>query len=166
MEIYFVRHGPAGHRSLWEGDDAERPLTPEGRQLMARVATGMIQQRLIPDLIVTSPLSRALQTAEILAHGLDITQRLVIDKRLAPGFGAEQLTKILRAYPDSAALLLVGHEPDFSSTIGKLIGGGEVVCKKGGLAHIDLPRSKVLRGRLVALIPPRALAAISSTGAE
>jgi phosphohistidine phosphatase len=155
MEIYFVRHGPAGQRNEWRGDDGERPLTDEGRQLMVSVAAGLKSQNIMPDLILTSPLVRARQTAELLAAGLGIPGRLVIEKRLAPGFSAETFAKILRAYPDVSALMLVGHEPDFSATVGKLIGGGRVVCKKGGLAHVELPDPKTLKGKLVALIPPR-----------
>jgi phosphohistidine phosphatase len=155
MEIYFVRHGPAGERDEWRGDDYERPLTEEGRQLMISVAAGLKGQNISPDLILTSPLVRARQTAEIVAQGLGIPGRLVVEKRLTPGFSAETLAKILRAYPDVTALMLVGHEPDFSTTVGKLIGGGRVICKKGGLAHIEMTNPKSLKGKLVALIPPR-----------
>jgi phosphohistidine phosphatase len=81
-----------------------------------------------------------------------------LDRRLGPGFDIEQLAAILRDHASARALMLVGHEPSFSETISALIGGGRVVCKKGGLACVDLPDVSNLSGELLWLIPPRLLA--------
>jgi phosphohistidine phosphatase len=98
---------------------------------------------------------RAWQTAEIAARKLKMRDKLVKDERLLYGFGLDQLARILESYPKSRSLLLVGHEPDFSETIGRLIGGGRVVCKKGGLACVELRQAKTLKGELCWLVPPR-----------
>lgn len=158
MKLYFLRHGPAGDRREWEGDDADRPLTREGKERIGREAETIARLQLDVDGILTSPLARAYQTAEIVAKRLALTDRLVKDDRLCPGFRAGELTKLLRAHPSTAAPLLVGHEPDMSAAISRLIGGGRLVCKKGALACVELPEPTELKGRLVWLIPPKLMA--------
>jgi phosphohistidine phosphatase len=155
--LYFLRHGLAANRSEWSGNDSERPLTSKGQALMAREAQTIAQLDLQLDLILTSPLVRALQTARIVAEALGMQERLQADERLAPGFGVPALAEVLKERSGVSALMLVGHEPDFSETIGALIGGGRVVCKKGGLARVDLPDDGSLAGELVWLIPPGVL---------
>ena len=157
MKLYFLRHGLAAEREEWSGDDAARPLTDEGKARMARAAVVFAKLELGLDAIITSPLVRAVQTAEIVARELKMQNQLVTDERLAPGFDADALAKILPAHPKATALMLVGHEPDFSEMISYLIGGGRVVCKKGGLALVELNATN-LKGELVWLVPPKALA--------
>jgi phosphohistidine phosphatase len=156
MRLYFLRHGQAD-RSAWTGMDFDRPLTEEGKERMAQEADTIHQLDLSPDAILTSPLVRALQTAEIVAERLNALDLLVIDERLEPGFGPSDLAEILEELPQADELLLVGHEPDFSETISYLIGGGTIVCKKGSLARVDLIDAGPLAGELVWLIPPKAL---------
>ncbi len=156
MRLYFLRHGLAD-RSEWYGPDFERPLTHKGKARMVREAQTIADLDLSLDLIITSPLARAYQTAEIVADELGMLDQLVEDERLAPGFGPGDLPEVLQEYPDTTELMLVGHEPDFSETIGYLIGGGEVACKKGSLARVDLYPGPSLRGELVWLIPPKLL---------
>lgn len=156
MKIYFLRHGLAGERSEWKHDDAARPLTDEGIDKMKRIAATLAALDLGLGVIVTSPLVRAKQTAEIVAQTLNL--KLIEDARLAPGFNVEQLHALLLDHPDAEALMVVGHEPDFSDTISALIGGGRIVCKKGGLALVELPNAQSRKGELVWLIPPKVLA--------
>lgn len=160
MKLYFLRHGLAADRETWAGDDFDRPLTDEGKERMAREAATLAKLNLNPDLILTSPLVRAYQTAEIAAQHLNLTDKLATDERLSPGFGTNELAKILTAYPEAKALMLVGHEPDLSQVIGDLIGGGRVICKKGSLACVELS-NKSLRGELAWLIPPSVLAPLN-----
>jgi phosphohistidine phosphatase len=157
MKLYFLRHGLAD-RGEWFGSDFERPLTERGKARMAREAAAIAELGVVPDLIITSPLTRAYQTAEIVAEHLDLLDRLIEDERLAPGFGPDELAEILQMHPDAVEIMLVGHEPDFSQTISHLIGGGQVVCKKGSLVRVDLYEDISLEGELVWLIPPKALA--------
>ena len=157
VRLYFLRHGQAGSRHKWQGDDSVRPLTARGKQRMKREAAAIRTMDLRLDLILTSPLARARKTAEIVAKALGLGARLVTDPRLAPGFGPGQLRALLAKHRNVAALMLVGHEPDFSRTISHLIGGGRLDVKKGALALVELADRTSLRGRLVWLIPPKAL---------
>ncbi len=156
MKLFFLRHGLAGDRSEWKGSDAERPLTSEGKEKMKRSASTMNELELGVDVIITSPLVRAQQTAEIVAQKLDCS--LIEDKRLASGFNVDKLHAILLDHPSTETVMFVGHEPDFSVTISAMIGGGHIVCKKGGLALVESPNARSRRGELVWLLPPKMLA--------
>jgi phosphohistidine phosphatase len=158
MEVYFLRHGEAGKSSGGAGRDAERALTGEGIARMAREAVLIASLRLGLDAIITSPLVRARQTAEIVARELHLLDALAIDERLSPGFDAGALQAIIRERGAATALMFVGHEPDFSSTVAECISGGRVELKKGGLARVDIDDPDSLAGTLVWLLPPRVLA--------
>jgi phosphohistidine phosphatase len=125
---------------------------------MQRTAQQLVRLGFTVEVIVTSPLVRAVQTAEAVAAACKLLHCLVIDERLRPGFALPQLEALLLEQAACTKLLLVGHEPDFSTVIGQLIGAGRVVCKKGGLARVDLKSPHVLHGELVWLLPPRILA--------
>jgi phosphohistidine phosphatase len=156
MELYFLRHGPAGSRSRWTGPDDERPLTGAGKALIEREAAAFVALGLSPDIILTSPLVRSYQTAKIVARKLGLLDRFVTDERLAPGFGLRELRGILRDHPDAVVVMLVGHEPDFSLTVGDLIGGGTVMFKKGGLGRVDADTT-LGDAELAWLLPPSVL---------
>ena len=156
MQLFFLRHGRAD-RSAWQGDDVQRPLTPQGRARMQQQAQQLNRLGLTVDYVLSSPLVRAVQTAEIVVAALTIKHRLVLDDRLRPGFDLAKLETVLTDHTTAHKLMLVGHEPDFSTVIGRLIGDGQVICKKGGLARVDLDAPHALRGTLVWLLPPRAL---------
>src|SRR6184192_2100311 len=93
MELYFLRHGEADWPD-WKRSDDERPLTKRGKKEMRDVAKFVADLKVRPDLIVTSPLPRALQTAEIAADYLKAKLRK--DELLAPGFGIDQLRTVLK----------------------------------------------------------------------
>jgi phosphohistidine phosphatase len=158
MKLYFLRHGLAGDRSTWSGTDRERPLTPEGIDLIQREAVSIDRLKLEIDLIITSPLTRAVQTAEIVARQLKLIDRLIQDERVASGLNIDVLAQLLSVHPPAMNAMLVGHEPTFSQTISQLIGGGEIILKKGGLARIDVPDPKTLKGELIWLLPSKVLA--------
>ncbi len=162
MNLYFVRHGIAENRLTWHqddasGDDALRPLTDKGIVQMGWEAEAIADLVRDLDVIITSPLVRARQTAEIIARKLAKEDNLIEDPRLSPGFGLEELAEIVKEQAGAEGIILVGHEPDFSETMSDLIGGGRLVCKKGSLARVDLISTEPPSGELVWLIPPKAL---------
>lgn len=154
MKLYFLRHGIAADREEWDGRDFDRPLTREGEERMARESKTIARLDLSLDAILTSPLLRAKQTAEIVASPLKM--RVVEDARLGGDFDAKILREMLRERADAKSLMIVGHEPNFSETIADIVGGGRIDLKKGGLAYVDLDGN--LSGQLVWLIPPKVLA--------
>jgi phosphohistidine phosphatase len=154
MQLLFLRHGPAEPKSAWTGEDEHRPLSSEGRLLVADIACSLPRLKTRPDLIVTSPLMRARQTAEIVGECLAAPDQVVVDKRLAPGFGLKQLEKVIRDHADADVLMLVAHDPDLSELVRDLTGGGRVSIRKGGLAQVEVPDQKEMKGRLLALLIP------------
>src|SRR5512142_866603 len=100
MKLYFLRHGPAGDRTTWKGDDAKRPLTADGKKQMLREAQHIAKLKLAPDLILTSPLMRATQTAEIVAKELGLEKILEREDRLGPDFDLNALREIVNAHSD------------------------------------------------------------------
>ena len=154
IRVYFLRHGKAESRSEWRGDDGDRPLTAEGEEALRREAKAMRALDLGLDAIVTSPLARARRTAEIVADGLGLGDLLEEDDRLAHGFDVGRLEQILSAHATAGAVMVVGHEPDFSATVAELIGGGDIVMKKGGLARVDVTAPVAGGGELVWLLAP------------
>ena len=157
VKIYFLRHGIAADTQTWNGGDAGRPLTDEGCDRLAREAKTLAKLDLDVDLIVTSPLLRAKQTAEIVGGRLGLKKNIVEDARLAGGFDPERLAAILQDYPDAKGAMLVGHEPDFSTTVGRLVGDAQIDLKKGGVACVDLPDRAAMHGRLLWLVSPKIL---------
>jgi phosphohistidine phosphatase len=149
MQLYFLRHGEADWPGWTEPDD-ERPLTDFGKKEVRQVAKFLDRLNVNPDLIVSSPLPRALQTAEVAAEQLETKLRQ--DEALEPGFGISELSTLLKRH-HSKALMLVGHEPDFSSVISALT-GGFIKMSKAGMALVDLdPETE--KGRLLWLFPPK-----------
>ena len=157
MKLYFLRHGEAGRRQEWRGNDSERPLTAAGKKRMKREAAGIRKLKLPLDLIISSPLVRALQTAEIVAKAHGATTRLITDGRLKPGFGSRHLAALVAEHRDAGGVMLVGHEPDFSETISRVTGGGRLTMKKGALAYVEVEGHASIKGTLGWLIPPKAL---------
>lgn len=158
MRVYFLRHGEAGDPTQWRGADADRPLTDKGKERMAREATTMAKLSLALDVIVTSPLVRAKQTALIIARTLKLRDCLVEDERLGFDFDPDRLAAVLQDHATANAIMLVGHEPSMSQTIGHLVGGARIDLKKGGLASVELPDPSSPAGELAWLIPPKVLA--------
>jgi phosphohistidine phosphatase len=150
MKLYLLRHGNADWAE-WNQPDTDRPLTEKGRKKTRRTAKLLCRMKELPALVLSSPLPRAWQTAEIVAQRLESELRQECE--LSPGFNAEKLRKILaRGAGDD--LMIVGHEPDFSAVI-RALTGAEVKLAKGAVARIDLVLGET-RGRLIWLIPPKA----------
>src|SRR5436305_14909257 len=113
MELYFLRHGEADWPD-WKKSDDERPLTKRGKKEMHEIAAFLVRLKVRPNLILTSPLPRAAQTAEIAAEHLEAKCRE--DRRLAPGLGPAELQDLTRQ-TSAQSLMIVGHEPVFTKTI-------------------------------------------------
>lgn len=160
MKCYLLRHAIAVDPEAWSGDDFDRPLTREGRERMEREARAIDELALELDSIVTSPLLRAKETARIVAQRLDMTGKLVEDPRLGIGFNLERLASILSAHADAKTIMLVGHEPSMSITIGHAIGAASVELKKAALAGLELEDPSAPKGTLFCLIPPKVLIAL------
>ncbi len=153
MQLYFLRHGIADWPEWDPARDHERPLTKDGVKKVKEQARALADLGLKIDAVLSSPYTRAYQTADIVAGRLSLDVRT--EPLLAPGFNSAKLAEITRSFADDQALLLVGHEPNLSTVIAEIIGGGRVQMKKGALARVDVNRE--LQGQLVWLLQPKVL---------
>jgi phosphohistidine phosphatase len=159
MKLLLVRHAAAVRRGTSGIGDDERPLTPRGRAKLQVAARGLAQITERPDVLLTSPLSRARATAEISAAAFKkVTPR--IEPALARG-DVDAMVDALTKYPPDSLVALVGHEPSLSQLLGRLLemthGTDRFVFKKGGAALVDLPDGPAAAGRLCWFVKPRTL---------
>jgi phosphohistidine phosphatase len=141
MEVYILRHGIAEKMGS-DGSDAERALTPKGRQKLRQVLRLVRAAAVRPSVILTSPLVRAVQTAEVAAEMFAHHHELVRTTALLPTASPQDVWQELRSRKNEPELLLVGHEPLLSQVVGYLLGtpGLRVDLKKAGLIRIRLER--------------------------
>ncbi len=138
MKLCLVRHGEAVERT-GRLNDSWRFLTPSGRESFCKNCLKAVKQGLAPDCILTSPLVRAVQTAEILAHSLAFDGPLEVAEELAPGFDLAAFRKLFERRGRCRELVLVGHEPDLGILAGQLMGrDGAVPLKKGAVLSLKL----------------------------
>jgi phosphohistidine phosphatase len=161
-QLWVLRHAEAHRLGIGQHgtrSDSERRLTPrgEGQARVAGIALARLEAQF--EEILFSPKTRARQTAELAASNWSEQQRALMREHepLASGFDAPAALAAAAATSDDARLLIVGHEPDLSRTIGDVT-GGRVDLKKGGLAVVRL---EGLGGQLVVLLRPRELALIA-----
>ena len=138
MQVYLLRHGIAeeGGSNM---SDSERSLTNEGRRKLRHVLTHIADSGIKADLIISSPIKRAQQTAEIARSSLKCKEEVLFSRALAPGATPEAVWEEIRAHRDQESLLLVGHNPLFSHLCGYLMGAQnlEVDFKKGAIMCLD-----------------------------
>ena len=158
-ELYIMRHGIAVVRGADFADDSKRPLTPDGKKKIKEIANGLKRLGVTVDWIVTSPLVRAVETAEIVAESLAPNAPMDFCDALRPGGSAETLITFLAKHPNRKRVLVTGHEPDLSGLAGRLIGAGRhanLAFKKGGCCLVEFdqfpPKSP---GELVWWATPR-----------
>jgi phosphohistidine phosphatase len=164
MRLYLMRHGiaaPADDPSVQK--DSERPLTAKGIKRMRRIAQGLWRLKIPFDGILTSPLLRARQTADVVADALDMESRVEEISALAPAGTAEHLLLSLGSYQDRRHLLLVGHEPLLRRCAVHLLAGhrgsGPILeFKKGTVCCIEIDTlSAGAPARLLWLLTPKQL---------
>jgi phosphohistidine phosphatase len=162
MELYCIRHGLAAERGTYTNDD-KRPLTDEGIRKTKRVAQRLYELDLRFDLILTSPLVRARQTADILQMN-GLSKQLEEIDFLAPGGSFTAGVNWLMQWRAAGGtqLAIVGHEPDLGEWAEQLVWGKaqqNLVVKKAGVIGIRLPNAGNLVGNseLFWLTPPRFL---------
>ena len=139
FELYLIRHGVAAERGPEWPDDAKRPLTEEGIARMKKAARGLKRLDVRLDVVVSSPLVRARQTAEVVAGVFDEMSPLVLTTSLAPGGRYSDLLADLQKQVRHTRIALVGHEPDLGRLAARLAGSRRAFeFKKGAVCRIDV----------------------------
>ncbi len=138
LSLYLVRHALAAERGEAYPDDSLRPLTPKGMAKFRKAVEGLARFDVAVDVVLTSPFTRARQTADILAAGLSGSPPVVEIDALRPGTRFEQLVQAVAKHTEASAIAVVGHEPDIGETAGRLVGAsGPLAFGKGAVCRID-----------------------------
>jgi len=139
IELYLIRHGVAAERGDAWPDDAKRPLVQKGVARLRREADGLAALDVEFDVILSSPLTRARQTAELLAEALPGRPPVQIMESLSPGGTHTAFIEELAKHAKRSRLACVGHEPDLGQLAARLIGAKRPLeFKKGAICRIDL----------------------------
>jgi phosphohistidine phosphatase len=163
LQLVLIRHGAAEARDDFAAmgrSDRERPLTAVGRKRMREAAAGLGILGVRLDLLATSALARAAETAEIVAKALDGPAPVTLEL-LEPGRDPRELVRWLAAQPQPGCVACVGHEPDLGEAASLLLSGrghSHVRFKKGAACLLELP-DEISPGtaELVWSMPPGAL---------
>ncbi len=153
--LVLMRHGVAEDDN--PGGDSARRLTDEGLARAGMAARGLVALGVLPDVVVTSPLVRCRQTAELVAGAAGCP--LEHDDRLAPGMSSSDLLEIVVEHPDCEVLLACSHQPGLTYALDDLTGCGNVGFKRPGVAVVTLEVPRIGGGVLSAVLPPRVLRA-------
>ena len=159
FELYLIRHGLAGERGPEWPDDSKRPLTDEGLSRLRKEARGLRQLDVGFDVIVTSPLVRTRQTADVFAEVLATKAPIVSSDALAPAGSPASVIQEIAKHARKVRVALVGHEPNLGELAAQLIQARSALSfKKGGICRIDfeVPPPKGV-GSLIWFLPPKLL---------
>jgi phosphohistidine phosphatase len=154
MFVYFLRHANAGQKKL--KNDDKRPLDKEGIEQSGNVGRLLSALDVHADLIISSPLKRALQTASLVGNELGYEEKIQIEPALRPSASFDAFRELLRNCGKLESIIIVGHDPNFSRFLSLLISNGSsdqiVDMKKGSVARVDYSSK---RSKLDWMITPK-----------
>ncbi|MBS1849774.1 MAG: histidine phosphatase family protein [Acidobacteria bacterium] len=167
MIIYFLRHASAGERLESPKKDEKRALDKEGIAQCSSMGRALAALDTQVDLILSSPLKRAAQTAALTGNEMGYEGKLVLENGLRPEAAFADFRKMLDKYSRLEALLLVGHNPNLSEFLGRCISDNgceaSIELKKGGVARIEMARNSA---SLQWYITPKLVRALYTAAAE
>jgi phosphohistidine phosphatase len=168
MILYFLRHANAGQPKLDPAKDEKRTLDNLGIEQSHDVGHALAALNLKVDVILSSPLPRALQTAEIVAVEIRHMDKIVTDDALRPEASYADFQDLLDRYRKTESLMLAGHNPSLTEFINKFLAGGGsfkgIELKKGAVAKLE----KEGKGAptLKWLLPPKVARALQKGSAS
>lgn len=170
MELFVIRHAIAEPLGKENGfSDEKRRLTAEGGNRMREVMKGLAKLGVEFDLILTSPLARAVETAEIVGTAAGLTKKEIKQSvNLAPGASVESLFAEIKGLTGVEAIALIGHQPDLGVLISRIIqsvaGDLSIQLKKGSVCCLNVTETvPTLRGDMVWLLTPRQLRLVAKS---
>jgi phosphohistidine phosphatase len=138
MKLIVIRHAAAIERTPQVLEE-HRYLTPEGREFFRKTACTMAKKGIKPDLVLSSPLLRAVQTADIFAETIAFSGPLIITDELSPGFDLPGFRRLADSFGEFTEIAIVGHEPDLSSMVSLLLSiEGGFRFRKGSAIRLKL----------------------------
>jgi phosphohistidine phosphatase len=159
MDLFILRHGEAGKTIPSGSTDSKRPLTVTGEKEMVIISKALRKMGVRLDVILTSPLKRARQTADIVAKEFKAQNKLRQMRELSPEGDKKALYQNLSSFKEGTSILLVGHSPYLSEMVSEIVSDDSSVrldLKKGGIVRIRVTvAAPKLKGELKWLVSPR-----------
>jgi phosphohistidine phosphatase len=145
MFLYFLRHASAGQRLMTAKKDEKRGLDKDGIEQCGYIGRALAALGVQADVIISSPLKRSSQTAALVGNEMGYEGKLVLDAALKPQSSFAEFQKMLAKYQRQESVMLVGHNPNLSAFLGRVItaNGNEatIELKKGAVAKVEMRRS-------------------------
>ena len=167
MFLYFLRHASAGQRLTSAKKDEKRGLDKDGIEQCGYIGRALAALGVQVEIIISSPLKRATQTASLVGNEMGHEGKLVIENALRPQASFSDFQKMLEKYASQDSVLVVGHNPNLREFLGRIISdsGCEAVLdlKKGAVAKVEMRRNS---GSLSWCITPRILRALHAAATE
>jgi phosphohistidine phosphatase len=169
MIIYFLRHANAGTKHFSNPvKDEKRPIDKVGEDQSHDVGHALAAIGVTANVIISSPLTRSIQTAEIVAQELGHEERILLDDALRPEATFEQFKALVNRHKEQASMLVVGHDPSMTEFVNRVLSNGAplaaVEMKKCGVAKVEIE----LRGPAVLrwCMPPKVVQKIQRSSAK
>lgn len=167
MVIYFLRHASAGESVSNPRKDEKRALDESGVEQCGYVGRALAALDVQVDVILSSPLKRAAQTASLVGNEMGYERKLQLEDGLRPGASFADYRKLLDKYVRNDAIMMVGHNPNLSEFLGRSVSesGGEasIELKKGAVARVEMNRNTA---SLTWCLTPKILRTLYAAAAE
>lgn len=167
MIVYFLRHASAGDPFVSPKKDEKRALDKEGIEQCGYVGRALAALEAQVDVIVSSPLKRATQTASLVGNEMGYEGKLQIENALRPEATLADFRKLLEKYARLEAIMVVGHNPNLSQFVGAIISDSaceaSIDLKKGAVARVEMRRTS---GTLHWCLTPKVLRTLYATAVE
>ncbi|HKN34727.1 MAG TPA: histidine phosphatase family protein [Terriglobales bacterium] len=167
MVIYFLRHAGAGQHLANPKKDERRGLDDTGIEQCGYVGRALAALDTQVDVIISSPLKRATQTASLVGNEIGYEAKIQIDDSLRPGATFADFRKLLNKYAKQETIMVVGHNPNLSEFLGRMISTtgcrASVELKKGAVARVESTRSAAV---LQWGVTPKLLRAVYASATE
>ncbi len=142
MIVYFLRHASAGQPKHGSAKDDKRALDEDGIAQCGYVGRALAALEVQLDAVISSPLKRATQTASLVANEMGHEGRILIEAALRPEATFQEFRALLTRHARQESIMVVGHNPNLSEFLGRLIAGGDgeaaVDLKKGAIAKVEV----------------------------
>ncbi len=167
MIVYFLRHASAGQHGINPKQDEKRPIDKIGERQSRDVGRALAALDVEVDAVVSSPLTRAVQTAELAAKEFGHQGKIVINEAMRPEANYDQFHDLLTQYSKDRAILVVGHNPSITEFLMHLLTGNEhsncIEFRKGAVAKVEVEESK---GVLNWMLTPKMARALQTASAK
>ncbi len=166
MIVYFLRHASAGHAGFNPKQDEKRPIDKIGERQSRDMGRALAMLNVELDVVISSPLTRARQTAELAAKELGHKDKIVIDEAMRPEANYDQFHDLLAKHSKSQAIMVVGHNPSITEFLVNLLTGHDhsnwIDYKKGAVAKVEVEESRAVLQWMLTPKMARALQTVSA----